>query len=95
MIVAADIVRMVKSNTFHPVVYRYAPYPGYNLKEEPIRVKSIGHHTEGFGSLEEAQAYIKSQEWFPLATCNTETFYDCEDADVFCSVRHIYEGRLA
>lgn len=58
----AGILINKKSGRFHPIVFRSAPRPSESFGE-PHRHKSIGHHTDGFATHEEADAHIESQSW--------------------------------
>jgi len=44
---------------FHPIVFRWGPAPSGPLDGGVERYKSLGHHTDGFDTLEEAQATFK------------------------------------
>lgn len=43
---------------FHPIFYTEAPLPGPDAPDKPIRHRSKGHHTTGFDTRAEADAYI-------------------------------------
>ncbi len=47
---------------YHPISFRESPLPGNNvnrpLEAQVMRHKSIGHHTEGFATKEEADKWI-------------------------------------
>jgi hypothetical protein len=59
MIHPAGILRNRLTGRFHPIVFRYAPPPSGGS-----RYKSIGHHTDGFDTLDQAEEYIASRsEW--------------------------------
>jgi hypothetical protein len=45
----------VHNNRFHPILFLYNPLPGGG---GPDRHKSKGHHTEGFATREEAEAFV-------------------------------------
>jgi hypothetical protein len=52
------------TNRYHPIIFYPAPLPGGDMKVFP-RYKSKGHHTIGFDTLDEAQAYLKANpDWF-------------------------------
>jgi hypothetical protein len=62
MITPVGILKSTKTEKFHPIVFRRAPMPGGaddNMYAQ--RYRSMGHHTEGFDTLEAAQAYIEEQ----------------------------------
>ena len=54
-----------RTNRYHPMPFRYAPPPSGDLFEGTPRAvgrfRSIGHHTEGFATLEEAVAWTSAQ----------------------------------
>lgn len=39
---------------WHPILFSEAPFPGSPEPNSPIRLRSRGHHTEGFASREDA-----------------------------------------
>lgn len=50
------ILKNTSNNTFHPMPFRCAPKPSETYGF--VRHKSIGHHTDGFASFEEAKQFI-------------------------------------
>jgi hypothetical protein len=57
----SGILLNTATQRFHPIIFREAPMPaGADDNWSHQRYKSLGHHTVGFDTLEEAQAYIKS-----------------------------------
>lgn len=48
-----------KLNRWHPILFRESPLPGEPSEDKPLRLKSFGHHTEGFESRDAALASIK------------------------------------
>lgn len=46
----------VKENRWHPILFRESPLPGPDRPDKPVRLKSVGHHTAGFPTREEAIA---------------------------------------
>lgn len=60
----AGVLRNTKASLFHPIVFRRAPMPSEGGCDENAvqRHKSIGHHTDGFATLAEAQAHIATQK---------------------------------
>ncbi len=58
----AGMLTNTKTGRFHPIIFRDAPMPG-NADDAwaARRYKSLGHHTVGFDTLEEAQAHIKAE----------------------------------
>ena len=42
---------------FHPIIFRYAPPPSGDCSNAG-RYKSIGHHTDGFDTMDAALAYV-------------------------------------
>ena len=55
------ILHNVKLDRFHPMPFRMYPMPGGS---DLPRYKSIGHHTEGFETLEQAKEYISKNHDF-------------------------------
>lgn len=50
------LVHNQKLNRWHTIVYRESPLPGPDSPDKPMRHKSVGHHTEGFPTRDEAVA---------------------------------------
>lgn len=62
------VLHNTATNRYHPIVFRYAPPPSGDLPTA-ARYKSIGHHTAGFDTLDQAIAEIEKQEgWWNLNT---------------------------
>jgi len=58
------MLKNTATGRFHPIVFRYAPPPSGDLSGGFRRYKSIGHHTKGFDTLEEAITHVKEHsEW--------------------------------
>ena len=58
-----QILHNTTNNTYHPMPFRASPRPSETLVVgETCRHKSIGHHTKGFQTLDEAVAHIKENE---------------------------------
>jgi hypothetical protein len=55
----ACVLLNTATGRFHPILFRMAPLPGGS---NVPRWKSIGHHTDGFDTIEQAIAYIKDNE---------------------------------
>lgn len=56
------ILKNTSTGRFHPIPFRRAPMPGgADAAMTAQRYKSIGHHTSGYPTLEEAQAYIATR----------------------------------
>lgn len=51
-----------KQNTWHPILFVEAPFPGGQMQSAgaPGRLRSKGHHTEGFKDRESATLSAKS-----------------------------------
>lgn len=54
-------IHNAKLDKYHPVMFRPGPQPSWE-QGEPMRWKSIGHHTEGFPSLEDARAWATTRD---------------------------------
>ena len=65
------MLKNTATGRFHPIVFRPAPMPGgSDLDASAQRYKSLGHHTEGFATEDEAIASIKAQptwDWTGVA----------------------------
>ncbi|MFA7287444.1 MAG: hypothetical protein WC055_01045 [Melioribacteraceae bacterium] len=44
----------LKTDRFHPILFREAPQPSYSPGDKLVRSKSVGHHTIGFDHRNEA-----------------------------------------
>jgi len=44
----------LKTDRYHPILFREAPQPSYTPGDTLVRSKSVGHHTVGFDTREEA-----------------------------------------
>jgi hypothetical protein len=54
------ILQNLQTNRWHPISFRQAPMPGNAETGPAYRHKSVGHHTEGFDTLEQAQDWVKA-----------------------------------
>ncbi len=54
------ILQNTETKRFHPLALKKVPMMGIQLKSDPDRWKSIGHHTVGFKTVEEARKDILS-----------------------------------
>ncbi len=59
-VIACGILHNTATDTYHPILYRDSPLPGGVT--HPRRLRSIGHHTKGFSTLEEALRYLQNDE---------------------------------
>lgn len=51
------------SGRWHPILFRPAPLPGGKDSDLAAqRYRSLGHHTEGFATKEEAMAHIEASD---------------------------------
>lgn len=65
------ILENTATGRFHPMPFRPSPRPSEGVPDIGVvcRHKSIGHHTEGFASLAEAEAHIMgNQNMWPAYT---------------------------
>ena len=85
MQVLVKLLQNVPNKTYHPIFYRLSPLPGNT--NTILRFKSIGHHTEGFKSRDEALADIVSENnnlrfkqmgWKPLFKTDDDVLWDGE-----------------
>ena len=60
------ILKNTATNRFHPISFRYAPPPSGDLSDGTKRYKSVGHHTDGFDTIEQAIEFVKSIPEFEL-----------------------------
>ena len=44
----------VKTNRYHPIMFQERPLPSSEKNSVLVRSKSVGHHTEGFSTRDEA-----------------------------------------
>lgn len=57
---ATALLKNVSTGRYHPITFRLAPLPGGKQIDGLDRWRSIGHHTEGFASQKDAEAWIAS-----------------------------------
>lgn len=50
-----------KTGRFHPILFRPAPPPSGDDDLMAQRYRSIGHHTDGFDSIEAAHEFVKNE----------------------------------
>lgn len=60
----AGVLKNTSTGKFHPVCFRIHPRPSETLDANQIncRYKSVGHHTNGFVTMEEADKFIADQK---------------------------------
>lgn len=51
-----------KTDRYHPILFRESPLPGPHYEGKLIRHKSVGHHTNGFDTREEALKHIETSK---------------------------------
>lgn len=90
MIVAAGILQNTTTGRYHPILFRDAPFPGGVLT--PRRLKSYGHHTEGFTSHEEAHASLDDDRLAGAVIDPTVIPWDGEDVPAM--IGYLKQGRL-
>ncbi len=59
------VLENAQTNRFHPISFRCSPAPSGPMEFNGTKLerhKSLGHHTEGFDTIEEAQEWIKNHE---------------------------------
>lgn len=62
----ASILIDIRKDRYHPMVFRAAPRPSEDVVVgKPCRHKSIGHHTAGFATMEEAEKHISENDFKP------------------------------
>ncbi len=66
------------TNRFHPISFRPAPMPGPVTENSLPRYKSLGHHTDGFDTIEEANKWIDEQD----AMCKIDYSFDWLGDDI-------------
>jgi hypothetical protein len=47
------------TNRYHPISFRVSPRPSDDMVGGSCRYKSVGHHTDGFDTQAEAEAFIE------------------------------------
>lgn len=60
------LLHNTSTDRWHPMPFRWAPAPSEDTDAEVTRYKSIGHHTEGFVTKDEAVAHVQATEEFVL-----------------------------
>jgi hypothetical protein len=84
-----------KTNRFHPIVFQEHPLPS-DPEDSLGRTKSLGHHTNGFATREEAIAECKEiAEKLPARLCIEKDFsWDGEDIPAMVVFFKEIEGKL-
>ncbi len=83
MIYPTGILKNTATGRFHPISFRPAPMPGgADSTMAAQRYKSLGHHTEGFATIDEAEAWIKTKVDGDSRTIDTGERWDWEGTDV-------------
>jgi|GEM_PF-3985947 len=67
------LLKNTATGRFHPISFRPAPLPGGSSIP---RYKSIGHHTEGFDSVEAAKEWVTTKVVEGKAVDKTTTVVD-------------------
>jgi len=64
MLYPTGILKNTSTGRFHPISFRMAPRPSETVEDslDGCRHKSIGHHTEGFDTIEGAKEWIQEKE---------------------------------
>ena len=57
----AGMIHDTHTGRFHPVILKESPLPGPPSPDKPVRFRSHGHHTTGFGSRDDAIASIRDE----------------------------------
>lgn len=70
--IVLGMIKNTATGKFHPYAWRLAPFPGNVTR--PARYKSIGHHTAGFDTLDDAKAYNDGR----VTAIQTDGLYTCE-----------------
>ena len=65
MLYPTGILSNQKTGRFHPISFE--PYPAPGGSDLP-RYKSVGHHTDGFDTIEEAKAWVAEHDSTILIT---------------------------
>lgn len=78
MLRVVTISQNMCTGRYHPFVWRLAPAPSSDPSDRVHRHKSLGHHTDGFGSYTEAVAFVKDKLSEDVDTAYLST-YDATD----------------
>ena len=84
----ASIVMNIREERYHPMPFRCSPRPSDDLVVGKLcRHKSIGHHTVGFATLEEAETHICDNGWHP--TYAVEAWDGVDVPASICDLPHL------
>jgi hypothetical protein len=81
-VVAAAILHNTAAGTYHPIIYRDSPLPGPYDETKPRRLKSIGHHTFGFGTLDEAKSHLTDDPRYEGAVMELENLFEWDGSGI-------------
>lgn len=93
MITIVGMIHNVKTDTWHPVIFRDAPMPGpdgYKLG----RVKSHGHHTTGFATRAEAEADVEQHPHLQGVPFDREWVYEWDGEGIPALVAIARDGKV-
>lgn len=83
MTLPAGVLRNMKDGRFHPIIFRMAPMPGAaDVELMAQRFKSMGHHTQGFASMDEVSAYFADPEVIAKGIKDTGRKWDWDGEEV-------------
>lgn len=77
------ILHNTTTNRYHPITFGEKPLPGGPDADKPVRHKSLGHHTEGFDTREQALRWIDENKGkIPDSRLCVDKDFDWDGADV-------------
>jgi len=93
MITHIGMIHNEKLDRWHPVMFRMSPLPGGS---DIDRLKSNGHHTDGFMTRDEAIAHVESRliPELPDVTFDREYVQPWDGESIPASVVFVVAGKL-
>lgn len=93
-VVAAVILFNTATRRYHPMLFRDSPLPGPPYDGKPRRLRSIGHHTEGFDNREAAELFILNDPACDGAVFEVDHLIEWDGEGVPASVCFLVDGRV-
>lgn len=95
LVILATVIGILHNTTtdrWHPIVFRDSPLPGG--VESPRRLRSLGHHTTGFATREDALAWGDSEPGLAGVPVDAQCCLEWNGDDVPAMVCFYSEGRI-
>ena len=85
------ILKNTATGRFHPISFRPAPAPSSSPEDSAERYKSLGHHTDGFDTLEAAKGWIGQRDTME----DTGTVWEWDGTDIPAMVQRFSKPQFS